>query len=313
MQETQTAAAGKPRDIDRLLDAAGLSIERLPMLRLAIDRMAGLCADSFRPLTASPALFAPTKVTTGRIGDILDSYAGNVVAAVYQAAEWDSRVLFGFERQFLFSVVEAMYGGDGTEPPLEDARPFSALELRVARTLAEQAANALKAAFMPISEASFKLERVETRMDFVSIGRPKNPAVVAKIGIKVLGRGGEMFVVIPQSALNPMRQILARDANSEVAARDPRWAKQFENEIRRTEVTLRATIEERQFTLGDIADLKVGQVLKLQATPTSRIKLECNDEALFWCQLGQGDGHYTVRVEDVVDQEQEFLDDILAR
>jgi len=65
------AAAAKPRDLDRLLDAAGISIERLPMLRLAIDRMSALCADSFRPMTASPAFFSPTKIATSRIGDIL--------------------------------------------------------------------------------------------------------------------------------------------------------------------------------------------------------------------------------------------------
>jgi flagellar motor switch protein FliM len=311
--QPEAPTAAKPRDIDRLLDAAGISIERLPMLRLAIDRMAALCADSFRPMTASPAFFVPTKIATGRIGDILDGYAGNVVAAVYQATEWDSRILFGFDRQFLFTVVETIFGGDGTEPTFEFERPFSTVELRVAQALFEQAANALKGAFAAISETNFKFERIETRMDFVSIGRPKNPAVVAKIGLKALGRNGEMFVVIPQSALNPMRQVLARDASSDVTARDPRWAKQFENEIRRTEVSLRATIEDRQFTLGDIAGLQVGQVLKLQATPTSRVKLECNDETLFWCQLGQGDGYYTVRIEDFVNQEQEFLDDILAR
>jgi flagellar motor switch protein FliM len=311
MQDAMTSA--KPRDIDRLLDAAGISIERLPMLRIAVDRMAAQCADSFRPMTATPTFFSTTKIATGRIGDILDGYAGNVVAAVYQAPEWDSRILFGVDRQFLFTVVEAIFGGDGSEPVVEEVRPFSALEQRVAQALFEQAANALKAAFASIAETSFKFERIETRMDFVSIGRPKNPAVVAKLGIKTLGRGGELFVVIPQSALNPMRQALARDASSEVAARDPRWEKQFENEIRRTEVKLRATIEEHHFTLGDIAELKVGQVLKLQATPATRIKLECNDEALFWCQLGQGEGSYTLRVEDFVDQEQEFMDDILAR
>ena len=311
MQDVPTVV--KPRDIDRLLDAAGISIERLPMLRLALDRMAATCADSFRPMTATPAFFSTTKIATGRIADILDAYAGNVIAAVYQATEWDSRILFGLDRQFLYTVVETIFGGDGTEPVLQDARPFSLLEQRVAQALFEQAANALKGAFAAISEVSLKFERIETRMDFVSIGRPKNPAVVAKLSLKALGRSGEMFAVIPQSALNPMRQVLARDASSEVSARDPRWAKQFENEIRRTEVTLRATLEDRQFTLGDIADLKVGQVLKLQATPTSPVKLECNDEALFWCQLGQADGSYTVRVEDIVDQEQEFLDDILAR
>jgi flagellar motor switch protein FliM len=301
------------RDIDRLLNAAGISLERLPMLRLAIDRMATLCSDSFRPMTSSPALFTPTKIATGRIGDILESYAGNVVAAVYYAAEWDSRILLGFDRKFLFTVAEAVFGGDGNEPEMLEERPFSNLELRLAQTIFDQAANALKSSFASVAETPFKFERIETRMDFVTIGRPKNLAVVAKIALKALNRGGEMFVVIPQAALNLMRQNLGQDLVDDGRTRDPRWTKQFENEIRRTEVTLKAMIEERQFTLGDIADLHVGQVLKLQATPKSRIKVECNDEALFWCQLGQGEGSYTVRIEDFVDQEQEFLDDILSR
>jgi flagellar motor switch protein FliM len=264
-------------------------------------------------MTTSPAFFSATKMATGRIGDILDAYAGNVVVAVYHAPEWDSRILFGLERKFLFTVIETVFGGDGNELPFEFERPFSTLELRIAQMMCDQAANALKSAFAAISEVSFKFERIETRMDFVSIGRPSNLAVVAKIALKALERGGDMLVVIPQSALNPMRQVLARDVSNDVSARDPRWAKQFENEIRRTEVTLRATIEERHFTLADIAGLRVGQVLRLQATPTSRIKLECNDQALFWGQLGQGDGAYTVRIEDLIDQEQQFLDDILAR
>jgi flagellar motor switch protein FliM len=301
------------RDIDRLLNAAGISIERLPMLRLAFDRMASLCSDSFRPMSSSPALFTPTKIATARIGDVLESYAGNVVAAVYYAAEWDSRILLGLDRQCLLTVVEAVFGGDGNEPESLEERPFSNLELRVAQAVFDQAANALRSSFGSVGEAAFKFERIETRMDFVTIGRPKNLAVVAKIGLKALNRGGEMFVVIPQAALNLMRQNLGQEQVEDGSARDPRWTKQFENEIRRTEVTLKAMIEERQFTLGDIADLHVGQVLKLQATPKSRVKIECNDEALFWCHLGQGEGHYTVRIDDFVDQEQEFLDDILAR
>ena len=70
-------------------------------------------------------------------------------------------------------------------------------------------------------------------------------------------------------------------------------------------------IEERQFDLRDIAGLEIGQVLTLQATAKSRVKLECNAEPLFWCDFGQADGFYTLRIDEFVNQEQEFIDDIL--
>jgi flagellar motor switch protein FliM len=56
----------------------------------------------------------------------------------------------------------------------------------------------------------------------------------------------------------------------------------------------------------------VGQVLELNATARSRVRVECDGERLIWCHLGKSEGHYTLRVEDIVDQEQEFMKDILS-
>ena len=120
-----------------------------------------------------------------------------------------------------------------------------------------------------------------------------------------------MFVLIPQTALNSIRQDLVRDLSAEMSVRDPRWTKQIHSEIGQTEIEVRGVIEERHFSLEDIACLKIGQVLTLQATPKTRVKLECNAGHLFWCYLGQADGFYTLRVEDFVNQEQELIDDLL--
>lgn len=85
-----------------------------------------------------------------------------------------------------------------------------------------------------------------------------------------------------------------------MAVRDPRWTKQIQSEIGLTEISIRGVIEERHFSLEDIASLQIGHVLTLQATAKTRVKLECNTEPLFWCDLGQADGFYTLRVEESV-------------
>jgi flagellar motor switch protein FliM len=46
---------------------------------------------------------------------------------------------------------------------------------------------------------------------------------------------------------------LARDVAAEISVRDPRWAKQIQSEIGQTEVTIRGVIEQRHFSLEDIA------------------------------------------------------------
>jgi flagellar motor switch protein FliM len=298
---------------ERLLDSAGVSVERMPMLHVIFDRMATQCSESLRQLSTAPAFVSVSAMKTERIGNILESYEGRAVVAVHQAQPWDTRVMFGAENKLIFTLVEALLGGDGSELPFVESRALSNIELRVAQKIFDIVARALQASFSTVIETRFKLERLESRMDFAVIAPRNNFAVITTINIRVLGRSGELFVVIPQSALTPIRQNLSRDLSNEVATPDPFWVKQIHSEVGRAAVTVRAVIEEHAFTLGDIADLRVGKILPLQATPRSRVKLEGNSEPLFWCQLGQAEGKYTLRIEEAIDAEQEFMDDLIGR
>lgn len=304
----------KHQDIrDMLLDAAGLSLDRLPMLHVLFDRMATHCADGLRQFAASQAYYSLCSVESGRIGDVLETYEGMAIAGIFQAPSWDSQLIVGFDRDFIFTMVEVLFGADGSEPPVEDERSFSNIEARVAQLLFEQMAKSLKASFALVSDTSFQFERQETRMDFAVIGRRNNLAVIAKFLLQALNRGGEMFVLIPQQALTPMRRVLSHTANAESTSRDPKWAQKIRDEVNRTEVKVRAILEEREIALGDAAALKVGQVIHLNATPTSRVKLESADQPLFWCQLGQSDGNYVVRLDEQINPNQDFVDDVLPR
>ncbi len=298
---------------ERLLDAAGISIDRMPMLHVVFDRMAAQCSENLRKLSATPAFFSVDAIGAKRIGDILDAYEGNVAIGIFHVQAWDSRILIGLDHNFIFTLAEALFGGDGGEEPSVENRKLSSLEIRMAQKTFELLGSALQSAFATISETVFKLERVETRLDFAVIA-PRNAfAVNAKIKLRILGRHSEMFILIPQAALNSVRQQLGRDLSNDMAVRDPGWTKQIETEIGRTEIAVRGVIEERHFTLADIADLKVGEIFSLQATTKTRIKLECNAEPLFWCNLGQADGFYTLRVDEIANQEREFIEGVLPR
>ena len=147
--------------------------------------------------------------------------------------ELDARILVGLDRRCIFSLMEVLLGGDATERPFDDDRNFSTLEVRVAQTVFEIAAEALHSAFGPVIAATFQLERVETRMDFTVMGRRNVLAVIAKILIQALDNGGQMFIVIPQPALTPIRQQLSRDLSSDGSASDPRWQKLMQEGVQK--------------------------------------------------------------------------------
>jgi len=297
---------------DKLLDAGGVSVERMPLLNVIFDRMLTQCSENLRAFCSSPAIFTLVNSRTERMGDVLAEFEGKVVVAIFQAGAWDSRILFGVNHEFLFSMVEALYGGDGTEPAETEDRQPSNIEMRVAQAVFDRIARAMQASFSAVVDSTFKFETLETRMDFAVIVPRSTFSILTTVSLQILDRAGELYIVLPQPALNAIRQNLTSDAGKNAPVRDPRWVRQMQNEVTRAEVRVSGLFEEHQFTLGDIAELKVGQVLNLQATAKTRVKLECNSQSLFWCQLGQAEGHYVLRVEEAVDHEQEFMDDLLS-
>ena len=71
-------------------------------------------------------------------------------------------------------------------------------------------------------------------------------------------------------------------------------------------------LETADYTLGDVAQLKVGDVLKLRATPQSRVKVESSEQPLFWAYLGQNDGCHTLCIDEAIDPGKEFVEDVLS-
>jgi flagellar motor switch protein FliM len=296
---------------DRLLDAAGIQVDRLPMLPIIFDRVATACSEQMRPLAASPCYFSMSHVEQNRIGDLLESYEANAVAAIIDVPEWDSQVVVGFDRDFIFTIVEVLFGADGNEAPEEDGRTFSNIEMKICGKLAEMVSAQLTAAFAPVSKATFNVERLETRMHFAVIGRRNAQAAAAKFLVQAINRGGEMFIILPHPVLQLVRRALSSVTGGEMGQRDPAWVKQMQAGVTRADVTISAILEQKLLTLGEIAALKPGDLIPLAATPKTPVRLEANDQPLFWCQLGQADGVYKLRIDDVFDPEQEFLGDIL--
>jgi flagellar motor switch protein FliM len=169
----------------------------MPMLHVIFDQMTNLCAESLRSMSPSQSYFSLSSVGSSRLSDILDHYEGDSIAAVFYAQAWDARILIGFDRDFVYTMVELLFGADGAEPPLDMPRVFSNVELRCA-----DAARPLRQAAVVFSRPLnyVQSERVETRM--ITGDRPAANMAVRQILLQG-DRGGEMFIVIPHSALNP--------------------------------------------------------------------------------------------------------------
>jgi flagellar motor switch protein FliM len=287
-------------------------VERLPMLRAAFERAADSCAEDLGAVLEQPPLVTLQGIESGTAAELLDAHDGRGVVGVLHAAKWNARLLVSADRGAVFAIVETMLGGDGSQPAYAMDRPFSRIELGVVAAFFGRVAKALETAFAGIADTPFAVEGTTDEIDYEIMGRRNNSVVVARFRLEAAGRGGEVLIAVTRAALNPLRQALARTPVKEAPAADARWSQQIQSEVTRAHVMLTAVLDERMGLLGEVAGFQVGQVVELNATAHGRVRLECNGERLMWCHLGKAQGKYTLRVDELVDREQEFMNEILS-
>lgn len=312
MAHPEVSVADSGEVLRAIFSGATKRVDRLPALEAALERAATLCTDDLRNAAVPPPELTFLQVETGVAGDILGTYEGRCLAATLKADGWSTRLLAVVDRACVFAVTEMMLGGDGSQPAHASDRPFSRIELGVTTAFLQRLAQSLEAAFAPIAKSTFVGEGISDRIDFDVFGRRANQAVTVRLSLRVWSQTGEILIVIPAAAIEPMRQALGSVAAEETKKADPRWSSQIQDKIIRTSVALTAILDERLIPLEEIANMQVGQILQLGATAQSRVRVECNGEPLLWCQLGKSNGVYTLRVDASIDRDEEFMNDILA-
>ncbi|HEU0063027.1 MAG TPA: FliM/FliN family flagellar motor switch protein [Hyphomicrobiaceae bacterium] len=310
---TATAAGPNARRLDAALAGKANVVERLPTLALTLARAGELCAEGLGELSAKPALLTLKGIENGTVDAMLGADGGLVTGVLY-ATKWDARLLVSLRQDAILALLELAFGGDGSEPADLGTRPLSKIEMRFARRFLARIAAALGQAFAGVAETPFVLEASEAAPDGDDFQGAQAAVAIARYHFEWCGRGGEIGLCLPQSTLAELRTVLSVVPNKEkLRPADPNWVQRIEQEITRSRVVLSAILDERPMLLGEVMNLRVGQLLSLAATAHSRLAIECNNERIMWCHLGKSNDVYTLRVDRQVDHDQEFMDEILSR
>ncbi len=303
-------SGGQP-GTDRLLEPPKLEVERLHVLKGVLERLVTTLSERFRDYCNVPSSFFVNQVESGNSWDVLESYEDSI-AGIYYCRQWDSKIVIGLDRRFIFSLIDAAFGGDGSMPAFEADRPFTSLEARLARSVFSIVVPELEDLLNPITPVNFDIEKLETKLDFQILGQTDVPVISVQILFQILDNGGRMFMIIPQSALYPIRKLLERTRALDGTSVDPEWQKKMQDGLASSTMLLTGVLEGPEMTLNDIAALEPGQILRLDADTKSLIALECQDERIFWCRLAQSKSQFALVVEQPIDRQKELVADLIS-
>ena len=109
-------------------------------------------------------------------------------------------------------------------------------------------------------------------------------------------RGGKIEILLPYATIEPIREQLLQMFMGEKFGRDPIWEGHLATEIYAADVEVEAVLHEVDLPLSRVLDMKPGETVMFDRSPSDPIKLRCGDVELTEAIMGHIGNHVSVRV-----------------
>jgi flagellar motor switch protein FliM len=207
-----------------------------------------------------------------------------------------------FDPNLVFLVVDNMFGSDGRFHTRVEGRDFTPTEQRIIQGMLNVVFAEYEKAWKPVYEVEFEYVRSEMNTQFANIATPSEIVVAFTFTIELSGNSAEMHICLPYSMIEPIRDVLYSTMHSEQAGSDKRWTSLLRRQLMSAEVELVAPLGGCPLTLGDVARLKVGDVVPIDIAELVNVRVD--GIPLMDCRYGINNGQYALKLENFVAQEE---------
>ncbi|MBL0125112.1 MAG: flagellar motor switch protein FliM [Betaproteobacteria bacterium] len=204
--------------------------------------------------------------------------------------------LFIFDPKLVFAVIDSLFGGSGRFHTRIEGRDFTLTEQRIILRLLEVAFVEYQKAWAGVHPMNFEYVRSEMHTQFASIATPSEIVVTTSFTIELGDSGGEMFICMPYSSLEPIRDLLYTSLQGDAQEPDKRWLTMLTKQVQAAEVELTVELAHSQATVEQLFHLNVGDFIEFDLQPTIVTKVD--GVPLFDAEYGVVNGHYAVKINE---------------
>lgn len=275
--------------------ARALAVRALPAIR-----------ESLNEQVSYPIELELEAVELARLSEAKRDGIDNDVLVVASSATSPDALMLIADAGAVALLISALFGGDPDLPVTQIERELSSIELELASVVFEATAKALNGSGPRALTIKFPMQPAVTGKALKKLIIRDGPGVRLGFTMKAPSGTGRFVVMMPQRVLIAHRGDAV--AGGEAAEEDTAWTERFGEEIMRSSVRVEASIPMSRMTLGELTELKVGDVIELPEEVATRTRLSARRMTLFNCEFGKLGQNFTVRVVEPFDAGQEFID-----
>ena len=206
--------------------------------------------------------------------------------------------LFVLDPGLVFLIVDNLFGGDGRFHTRVEGRDFTQTEQRIIQRILEIIFETYSKSWEPVFPVEFEYIRSEMNTQFANIATPNEVVVSTTFTIELGPVSGEMHICMPYSMIEPIRDILTSSLQGEALGIDKRWVRLMTQQIQIAEVEIVADIGTTKVTLGDILNMKEGDIIPLSIPDIITAKVD--GTPVMECKYGVFNGQYSLKVEKLL-------------
>jgi flagellar motor switch protein FliM len=205
--------------------------------------------------------------------------------------------------KLVFAVIDSMFGGTGNLHTRIEGREFTPTEQRIIQRMLEVLTTEYAKSWQGIYPLQLEYQRSEMHTQFANIATPSEIMVTTRFTLEIGDSGGDIFICIPYSTLEPIRDVLYSTLQGDAMSTDNRWLQLLTKQVQMAEIDLVAELGNTTATVQELLHLGVGDFIPLPLSESITAKVD--GVPLFDCKYGTLNNHYALKINETLTVPQE--------
>jgi len=271
---------------------------RMPTLEIINERFARLLRIGLFNFLRRNAEVSVGPVRVSKYNEFIRNLVVPTNLNLIQMKPLRGSALMIFDPDLVFLIVDNLFGGDGRFHTRVEGRDFTQTEQRIIQRILDIVFETYAKSWEPVYPVEFEYIRSEMNTQFANIATPNEVVVAITFSIEIGSISGDIHFCMPYSMIEPIRDILNSSLQGEILGVDKRWVRLMTQQIQSAEVELVADLGKARMHLGEVLNMKTGDVISLALSESIEAKVD--GIPVMECKYGLFNGQYALRVEKLL-------------
>lgn len=274
------------------------AVQRLmPALSVIHNNFSKLLKDRLRQFLPSISSVSLDAISMMSFEELSSKISAPCSISCIRGLPFDSSLLLAFESDLVFQLVDIYFGGFGTAHEV-DREHLSSTEITFMEVINDALLPDIGTAWQSMIKAAPTVKSQHADLNQLEEFSPVDSMVTARFLVNVGEFSGGLWVVVPWSVIDAVRESLTGTAKSARKTSGGDWQLSLERNLECAAINMVAVLSESRVSLKRVASLKVGEVLEISAPEF--IYLKSNGTPYIRGKFGTHKGNYALNVDEIL-------------